>query len=404
VISAGGLERDSAESTLTATIGNQSKTYGANDPSLSGITPTLAGVVNNPAVVTWNGNVAINDTGQVAASLASLTRTVGENVATSPYAITAGTLNALTGTSAGNYSAIFSLANSPTLAINQATLTATIGNQSKTYGANDPSLSGITPTLAGVVNNPAVVTWNGNVAINDTGQVAASLASLTRTANENVGSYNITGGALNALTGTSASNYTASFSTSNSPVLAINAASLTASISNQSKTYGADDPSLSGITPALSGVINRTVSTWNGNVVVNDTNNVSASVASLTRATGENVGFYSITGGTLNALTGTSAGNYTASLSTAGNTLAVTAKALTASITDQSKTYGADDPSLSGITPTLSGVVNATVTDWNGTSTLINDTGKVMGNLQSLMRTAGENVGSYNVTGGTLSR
>src|SRR5262249_47485516 len=136
------------------------------------------------------------------------------------------------------------------------------------------------------------------VVVNDTGQVSSSLASLTRTANENVGSYNITGGTLNALTGTSAGNYSASLSTAGN-TLTISQAALTASIANQSKTYRADDPSLSGIAPALAGVINRTVSTWNGNVAVDDTNKVSSSLASLMRAVGEDVGSYGISAGSL---------------------------------------------------------------------------------------------------------
>ena len=59
------------------------------------------------------------------------------------------------------------------------------------------------------MNNPAIVTWNGNVAVNDTGNVAATLASLTRDAGESVGARNITGGTFNALTGSAAGNYNA---------------------------------------------------------------------------------------------------------------------------------------------------------------------------------------------------
>jgi hypothetical protein len=192
--------------------------------------------VVNTSVTDWNGtSTAINDTGKVAASLASLTRTAGETVGS--FNITGGTLNALTGTSAGNYSASLSTAGN-TLAITQKALTASITDQSKTYGANDPSLSGITPTLAGVVNT-SVTDWNGNsTAINDTGKVAASLASLTRNAGENVGSYAYTAGTLNALSGSSAGNYTASFSLANNPTLTVNPAALTISATDASKTYG----------------------------------------------------------------------------------------------------------------------------------------------------------------------
>src|SRR5262249_60313039 len=98
------------------------------------------------------------------------------------------------------------------------------------------------------------------------------------------------------------------------PTLTCSQAAVTAAIANQSKPSGADDPSLSGITPTLSGVINRTVSTWNGNVAINDTGLVAASLASLTRTSGENVGSYAYTAGTLNAPGGSSAGTYTPTL------------------------------------------------------------------------------------------
>ena len=72
---------------------------------LSGISVTLNGIINNQSISTWNGTVAVNDTGNVATTLSSLTRTAGEIVSGSPYTITAAAFNALTGTAAGNYSA-----------------------------------------------------------------------------------------------------------------------------------------------------------------------------------------------------------------------------------------------------------------------------------------------------------
>src|SRR5258708_26084015 len=83
---------------LTGTMANQTKGYGQDDPSLAGIAVNLGGVVSNPAIVTWNGTVAINDTGNVSTTLASLTRAAGEVGSGSPHSITSGTFNALTGT------------------------------------------------------------------------------------------------------------------------------------------------------------------------------------------------------------------------------------------------------------------------------------------------------------------
>src|SRR5262249_56661582 len=132
------------------------------------------------------------------------------------YNFAAGTFT-LGGSSAGNYSGA-SFTGSPTLAINQAALTASIANQSKTYGADDPSLAGITPALAGVINR-TVSTWNGNVVVNDTNNVSASVASLTRNAGENVGSYNITARTFTP-GGGKARNYSAA-SVTGRPALAI---------------------------------------------------------------------------------------------------------------------------------------------------------------------------------------
>src|SRR5690606_12036142 len=100
---------------------------------------------------------------------------------------------------------------------------------------------------------------------------------------------------------------------------------------------------------------------------------------------------YAITGGTLNALSGASAGNYSgATLDTTSNTLDITpAAALTATIADQSKTYGTSDPSLVGITVNLAGLVNTSVTDWNGANTAINDSAAVSTTLATLTRNSG---------------
>src|SRR5205085_3760660 len=116
---------------------------GANDPTLSGINVALAGIVNG-SISTWNGNVSVNDTGNVATTLNSLTRAAGEAVSGSPYNITGVTFNSLSGSAVGNYSLANSFSSTPTLTINKASnVTGSISDQSKVYGANDPTLSGI---------------------------------------------------------------------------------------------------------------------------------------------------------------------------------------------------------------------------------------------------------------------
>ncbi|WP_175597124.1 MBG domain-containing protein [Peristeroidobacter soli] len=379
---------------LTATIANQSKVYGNADPALSSITPTLNGAVNR-AVTTWNGTVNVNDT-DLAVTLSSLTRATGEDVGT--RAITAATFNPLTGTSASNYQAP-TLTGTPILTITPRALTASIANQTKVYGQNDPLLSGIAPVLANVVNG-TFSTWNGNVTVNDVGLVAATVTGLTRAANEDVGTYNITAATFGSLTGSRAGNYSAPTLTG-TPTLTITRAPLTASIANQTKTYGNDDPLLSGIAVTLNAV-NRTVTSWYGSTAINDTGNVTATVTGLTRAAGENVGSYNITGATLSTPTGSRASNYSNSATFTGTpTLTISQRALTATLANQSKVYGNDDPLLSGIVPTLN-VVNRSVTTWNGAVT-VNDTANVATTLTDLDRAAGENVGSYNITGATFT-
>ncbi|HXZ95946.1 MAG TPA: MBG domain-containing protein, partial [Burkholderiales bacterium] len=326
---------------LTGTIANQSKTYGSDDPALASIAVALGGVVN-ANVTDWNGNVtSLNDTGNVATTLASLTRVPGELVSGSPYAITAAGFNALTGSAAGNYNAP-SFSGSPTLTISKANLTGSIASQSKVYGTDDPALGGIGVTLSGLVNNPSIVTWNGVVSVDDSA-VTGSLTSLTRQVGENVGLYNITNGAVTL--SASNGNYNKSFDTSNNPALSITkAGTLTGTIANQTKAYGMSDPSAGTIPVSLSGQVNTNVTDWNGNVTaINDTTpgKVTATLASITRNAGENVGNYSYTGGVLNPLGGSSAGNYAgASFNPGASMLDITPGALTVKADNESKLVG----------------------------------------------------------------
>src|SRR5262249_47209491 len=139
---------------LTATVANQSKVYGADDPALTGINPILTGLVNR-TVQTWNRSEErrVGDSARTSTTL-SLARVAGENVATSPYTITGGTVSAPN----ANYNAP-TFTGTPVLTITPASLTATVANQSKVYGADDPALTGINPILTGLVNR-TVQTWN----------------------------------------------------------------------------------------------------------------------------------------------------------------------------------------------------------------------------------------------------
>jgi len=261
----------------------------------------------------------------------------------------------------------------------QPSLTVTPNNLSKVYGANDPTQTYTTS---------AFITDDG---VTDTA-TTAGLTSFARVAGESVGTRAITQGGF-----TSNAGYGITFVTGNT--LTITPASLTASVANQNKVYGADDPSLP-FAASLTGLVNRTVSTWGGNVVVNDSA-LTSTASALTRAGGESVGAYNITAGTFS----TPSTNYSAPTFTGTPTLTIGTASLTASVANQNKVYGADDPSLAGIAVTMGGAINRTVSNWNGANTVINDTGNVGATLTSLSRSAGETVagGPYSYTGATFN-
>ncbi|HMJ49002.1 MAG TPA: MBG domain-containing protein, partial [Burkholderiales bacterium] len=227
-----------------------------------------------------------------------------------------------------------------------------------------------------------------------------------RAGGENVGSYAINTATFNALGGSSAGNYSGVVNLATpASTLTITQAPLSARLANpnETKIYGNNDPVLNTIGVTLNGLINRTVSTWNGNVVVNDSA-LTSTVTSLSRAVGENVGSYPVTAGSFTA----ASANYSLPVFDGSNNPALSitqALGLTATIANQTKVYGSSDPLAATIPVILSGQVNASVTDWNGNVTVINDTtaGKLSATLLSITRNAGENVGSYNYTSGVLN-
>ncbi|MBB6239669.1 gliding motility-associated-like protein [Pedobacter sp. AK013] len=289
----GSLTITKAELTITAET--KSKVYGDVDPSL---TYTSSGLIGNDAVT------------------GALTRATGENVGT--YAISQGTLLA-----GNNYSIIYVPA---TLTITNKVLTITAQAKSKVYGEIDPSL---TYTSSGLVGTDVI-----------TGMLA-------RATGENVGTYAINQGSL-----TAGSNYNINYVSAD---LIITAKTLVINAAAKSKVYGDVDPSL----------------TYTGSGLVG----TDAVTGALTRTTGENVGTYAISQGTLVATN-----NYNITYVPA--TLTITNKVLTITAQAKSKVYGDVDPLL---TYTSSGLV--------GTDVI---TGV-------LARATGENVGTYAITNGSLS-
>ena len=214
----------SAAPTLTVTPTSLSKAYGTNDPAqaFSGV-----GFVSDDGVT---------DTAITAGLAGALSRAAGE--LPGARAITQGTF-----TSNNGYGISFTAGS--TLTITQAALSGSLaGSATKVYGSSDPAAATLGVTLSGVVNNPAIVTWNGNVAIDDTANVAGALTSLTRTAGENVGAYAYTGGAI-ALSGAAAANYSGAAFVPNANLLSITPAALSVTASNANRAIGSPNPSFS---------------------------------------------------------------------------------------------------------------------------------------------------------------
>lgn len=251
----------------------------------------------------------------------SLTRAVGENVGT--YAINQGSL-----VLNSNYDLVFTASS---FTISKRAITVTVDAVSKTYGEVDPSLT--YKLTAGTLKS-------GD----------AFSGTLSRAVGENAGTYAISQNTL-AVNG----NYTITFVPNN---LTISKRTIAIKADALGKTYGDADPAL-------------TYTITSGTLKSGD-----AFTGGLARATGENVGTYAISQGTL-ALNSNYTINYT------GATLTIDKRTITVTADAVSKTYGDDDPALTYKVPAGS-LVNSDVLSGN------------------LIRTVGEDVGTYTIIVGTL--
>jgi len=308
--------------TLTFTATDASKTYGAANPTLN---YTVSGLQSSDTL-----GAAISGTPAV-----STTATAGTGAGTVPITVANGSLSL---SDMG-----YGLALAPgTLTINQAPLTITADNASKTYGAANPTLAA---SFSGLVNG-------------DLSSVVSGLVlGTTATTGSGVGGYPITG------SGASAANYAITYAPG---TLTVIAAPLTITADNAGKTYGAANPTL---TASFSGLVNGDLSSV-------------ASGLSLgtTATTGSGVGAYPITG------SGASAANY--SISYTSGALTINQAPLTITADNQSKTYGSANPAF---TASFSGLVNG-------------DLSSVVSGLSlATTATAGSGVGAYPITGSGAS-
>ena len=214
-------------------------------------------------------------TGDIASG--TLSRATGENVAS--YAISKNSY-----TYGSNYEETFVGAE---LSIGTRPITIAADAKSKTYGDNDPALT-------------AQVTAGTIV----TGDMATG--TLSRATGENVGSY-----AISKDTYTYGSNYEETFVGAE---LSIGTRPITIAADAKSKTYGDNDPALTAQVTA-------------GTIVTGD-----MATGTLSRATGENVGAYTINKGTL-----TYWSNYDESL--VNNDLTIVKKVITVTAISDTRAY-----------------------------------------------------------------
>ena len=300
---------------INVTADDQSKIYGNGDPTL---TYTSAGLIGDD---TLSG---------------ALSRDAGENVGT--YSITVGSL-------IGGNNYIIDNFTSGTLTITKRPVEITPYETSKIYGENDP-----TNFTTGGLGSAYYISSDLGLAFDDTFSGA-----LSRATGENVGTYNITQGTVDL-----GGNYNLSFVTGKQ--FTINKRPIWLAADNKTKVYGDADPS-----PFTYSVV---TGTGYYDLVNGDTITGSAS-----RTSGEDVGYYDITLGTLSA-----GSNY--ELGFTSGTLQITPKLITVKPDALSKTYGDNDPTIT-----------YTITD----GALVNGDTSLGGTIG---RGYGEDAGTYNYDDG----
>ena len=270
------------------TANNATKVYGSANPAFTG---AISGLQNSD-------NISATYT-----TLADVSSPVGT------YDITA--ILADPDTRLGNY---LVTTNTGTLTVTPALLTVTADNQTKVYGAANPSL---TATIVSFVNADTEAS-----AV--TGSATLNTAVTTTTG---VGNYAITAN-IGTLT---APNYTFGFSNG---ILSVTPALLTGTANNQIRLYGQTNPVFTA--------------TYNGFVNSETESVLTGTLSGSTSAdTNSPVGMYAIT------VSGQSAANY--NITYVAGTLSVTPAPVLVTPNDESRAYGQTNPVF---TATITGLVN----------------------------------------------
>jgi hypothetical protein len=317
---------------LTVTGDNQSRTYGAANPTLTG---TLTGILNSDNITASYS------------TLAAALSPVGRYDITPFLHDPDGKLL--------NYTVITS---NGTLSVTAAALTGTADNKSRLYGDTNPVFA---VTYTGFVN--------GETAAIVTGSLISSTSAET---NSPVGNYPIT------VSGQTAPNYTINYVAS---TLSITPAPLLVKADNKGRAYGQTNPVF---TASIIGLVNG------------EATNVLEGALGFTTAAETNspIGAYSI------IPSGLTCTNY--SITFSNGTLTVTPFALTVTADNKSRAYGSVNPTLTG---TLTGVQNGDNITANY-STIANASSPIgTYNIVPVLNDPGNKLTNYSVSinDGTLS-
>ena len=285
---------------LTITADNMSKTYGQTAAS-TGTAFTTSGLLNGDSVS------SVSFSGAGAAPTAT--------VAGSPYTIVP---SGAAGSGLGNYTISYV---DGSLTVNQAPLTITADNASKTYGQT-VTLTSTEFSTSGLLNSDTVTT------------VSLSSAGTAATVTVAGSPYTIV---PSSTAGSGLGNYTISYVDG---CLTVNPAPLTITANNTSKTYG-QTASLAGAAFTTSGLLNS-----------NSVTSVTLTSAGAAQTAAVNGSPYAIVP---SSAAGSGLGNYT--ITYVNGNLTVTPAPLTITADNMSKTYGQTAAST-GTAFTTSGLLN----------------------------------------------
>lgn len=289
--------------TLTITANNQSRVYGNANPS-TGTFTISGGLIGSDALI---GTTAVT-------SPALLTSHVGT------YSLTPGTVTFSTG-AAANYTISYA---DGALMVTARPITLTASDQTRAYGNANPTTGGFTVGGSGLVN----------------GDLLAASFNVTSPAllTSNVGTYNLIPSAATFTTGL-ASDYTVSYANGN---LGVTARPVTITANGLSRIYGNTNPTTDTFIIGGSGLAN--------------TDTLVSTVSVTSPATlADHVGSYALSPGAV-AFSSGLASNY--SVTYADGILLLTARAVTLTAGNQTRGYGAVNPTTGTFVLGGSGLVN----------------------------------------------